>query len=198
MAAVAEGYLSSTAKRGIARILGKETIVEASNAPDFVRSDPSAFWQQTAGPWHYVTVPVGKTYAEVGAPPGGDAVTALEAFAATFRSRTASLADKQMALRFVIHIGGDLHQPLHVGNCTDKGGNEVHVTFFGRPTNLHAIWDSGLVDDEQLSYSEMSAWPARRIAVDDAKTWGVPDPTVWIAESAALRDQSTPLRVRPR
>ncbi len=192
VAAIAERYLSSSARRGVARILGNETIAEASNWPDFMRSDPSPFWQQTANPWHYVTVPVGKTYAEVGAPPEGDAVTALQAFSATVRSTSASLADKQRALRFIIHIVGDLHQPLHVGNGTDKGGNEVHVTFFGRPTNLHALWDAGLVDDEQLSYSEMTAWLAMRVTPANAKAWASPDPTVWIAESAALRDRIYP------
>jgi hypothetical protein len=62
---------------------------------------------------------------------------------------SASLADKQLALRFVVHLVGDLHQPLHVGKCCDKGGNDVKVTWFGKPTNLHAVWDSALVDDEQ-------------------------------------------------
>ena len=45
-----------------------------------MKSDPSPFWQRTASPWHYVTVPEGKTYDEVGAPPEGDAVTALERY----------------------------------------------------------------------------------------------------------------------
>lgn len=192
VAAIAERHLTTRTKRGIARILGTETIIEASNWPDHMRSDPGAFWQKTAGPWHYVTVPPDKTYAEVGAPPEGDALTALRAFSAALRAPTASLADKQQALRFIVHIVGDLHQPLHVGNGTDNGGNEVRVTFFDRPTNLHSIWDSALVDDEQLSYSEMADWLDRRLTAADVKTWGTPDPTVWIAESAALRDRIYP------
>lgn len=192
IATIAERYLSSTARKEIAGILGVETIAEASNWPDFMRSDPSAFWQQTASPWHYVTVPTGKTYAEVGAPPEGDAVTALQSFSTTVASPSASRTDKQLALRFIIHIVGDLHQPLHAGNGTDKGGNDIRVTFNGRPTNLHALWDSGLVDEEQLSYSEMSAWLARRTTRTNAMAWGNAEPIVWIAESAALRDRIYP------
>lgn len=189
---IAEPYLSPTAKAGVKRILGTETLAEAANWPDFMRSDPSAFWQREAGPFHYVTVPAGKTYAEAGAPPEGDAVTALVRFSATVRDPKASLADKQLALRFIIHIVGDLHQPLHAGNGTDKGGNEVRVSFQGEATNLHSVWDSMLPDEEQLSYSEMAAWLGARITPALAKEWKVADPAVWIAESAALRDQVYP------
>nr|WP_184059873.1 S1/P1 nuclease [Sphingomonas aerophila] len=189
---LAEPYLSVPAKAGVKRILGAETMAEASNWPDFMRSDPSDFWQHTASPWHYVTVPAGKAYAEVGAPAEGNAFTALEHFSAVIRDPNASKVDKQLALRFVIHIVGDLHQPLHAGNGTDKGGNDTKVTFMGRPTNLHALWDSGLIGEEQLSYSEMADWLGARITPALAKSWSVPDPTAWIAESAALRDRIYP------
>ena len=185
--AIAQNHLSPRAATGVKRILGLETLAEASTWPDFMRSDPSEFWQHTASPWHYVTVPQGKTYAAVGAPPEGDAVTALQRFSATIRDPKAPLAGKQLALRFIVHIVGDLQQPLHAGNGTDKGGNEVTVTIAGKPSNLHAVWDTGLVDDEQLSYSEMAAWLGARITPADVKDWSTTDPTVWIAESAALR-----------
>lgn len=190
--AIAQPYLDARAKAGVKRILGVETMAEASNWPDLMRSDPDAFWQRTAGPWHYVTVPPGKTYREVAAPTEGDAVTALRRFSATIRDRKASLADKQLALRFIIHIVGDLHQPLHAGNGTDKGGNDTRVTFSGGPTNLHSVWDSGLVDDEQLSYSELATWLGARITTADARAWTTADPNVWIAESIAVRDQIYP------
>jgi len=189
---IATGYLSPNADAAVTRILGTETLAEASTWPDYMRSDPSDFWQHTAGPWHYVTVPPGKRYDQVGAPPEGDAVTALQRFAATVRDPKSSLADKQLALRFIVHIVGDLHQPLHAGNGTDKGGNEVRVTFAGKPTNLHAVWDSALIDDEQLSYSEMARWLRVRITARDATAWTTADPKVWIAESATLRDTIYP------
>lgn len=190
--ALAEPYLTTRAKAGIKAILGVETLAEASNWPDFMRSDPSEFWQKTASPWHYVTVPPGKTYARVGAPAEGDAVTALARFSATVRDPQASLADKQLALRFIVHLVGDLHQPLHAGNGADKGGNDVRVTFMNRGTNLHALWDSGLIDEEQLSYTEYAAWLGARITAANVKNWSTIDPKVWIAEDVALREQIYP------
>ena len=134
----------------------------------------------------------GKIYAEVGAPPEGDAVTALERFSATIRDSSAPLADKQLVLRFIAHIFGDLQQPLHAGNGMDMGGNEIRVTFNGKPTNLHAVWDTALADDEQLSYSEMAGWLGDRIIPADAKTWSSTDLRIWTAESAELRDRIYP------
>ena len=97
-----------------------------------------------------------------------------------------------MALRFIIHIVGDLAQPLHNGNGTDRGGNDLKVTWFGKPTNLHSVWDSLLVDDEQLSYSEMATWLNARITPADVKAWSSADPKVWMADSVTVRDQVYP------
>ncbi len=190
--AIAARLVTRHTRREVRRILGVEGIAEASTWPDFERSNPDDFWQKEAGPFHYVTVPPGRTYADVGAPPEGDAVTALHRFVVTVRDPAASRADKALALRFIIHIVGDLHQPLHAGNGTDKGGNDVKVTFLREPTNLHAVWDSGLIDQEQLSYSEMAAWLLPRITPAERRDWRVTDPRVWIGESVALRDRIYP------
>lgn len=189
---IADARLTSKSRSAVKRILGSETLAEAANWPDFMKSDPSPFWQKTADPWHYVTVPVGKTYDEAEHPPEGDAVTALARYSAVLRDRRASPADRQIALRFVVHLVGDLHQPLHAGNGTDRGGNDRRVTFFGRSTNLHSVWDSGLIDETQLSFSEMAAWLDARITPADARDWSSTDPRDWIAESTALRDQVYP------
>jgi hypothetical protein len=122
--AIAQQYLTPQAQQAISQILVNEDLAEASTYPDEMRADPSEFWKKTANPWHYVTVPVNKTYQEVEAPEEGDALTALNQFTASLKDPKASLADKQLALRFIVHIIGDLHQPLHVGNGTDKGGND--------------------------------------------------------------------------
>jgi hypothetical protein len=194
--AIAEPLLSRKAKAAIAGILGNESLAEASTWADEMKSSPEPFWQSTANPWHWVTVPPGKTYAEVGAPPEGDAFTALKQFEATLRSPTATLAEKQLALRFTIHIIGDLHQPLHVGNGTDRGGNDKKVTFGRDETNLHSVWDGTLVDRQQLSYTEMTAFLTRRITPQLRREWSNKDPLVWISESAAIRDTIYPAEDR--
>lgn len=190
--AIAQAYLSDEAIAAIRDILGPEDAAEGSTWPDFMRASPDDFWRSEANPYHYVTIPKGKAYADVGAPADGDAITALKLFTDILRDPDAPREDKALALRFIVHIIGDLHQPLHAGDGTDRGGNDVEVTFFGRESNLHRVWDSGMIDNEQLSYSEMAAWLQRRITPALAAAWADPNPSVWVNESAAIRDQIYP------
>lgn len=189
---IAEEYLSPRARLAVEDVLGVESLAQASTWPDFMRADPDEFWQSTANPWHYVTVPPGKEYREVGAPEQGDAASALDRFTYQLRDAESSAEERALALRFIIHIVGDLHQPLHVGSGADRGGNDVDVTFFGEPTNLHRLWDSQMIDRRQLSFSEMAEWLAAEITPEDFRAWSTPDPLVWIEESAALRERIYP------
>lgn len=185
---IAEQYLSPAAASQVATILPNESLAEASTWPDEMRSNPDDFWQDVAGPFHYVTVPAGKTYNEVGAPEQGDSVTALTRFRATLLDESASHEDKQLALRFIVHIIGDLHQPLHAGNGTDRGGNDVKVRFFGDDSNLHRVWDTALVEHQKLSYTEWTNWLVPKITTQEMEAWHSTDPSVWIGESTVLRD----------
>src|SRR6476620_7714943 len=190
VAAIADTELSGLARAHVEEILGQgESLDEAANWPDEMRSAPEPFWQKTATPWHYVTLN-GVIYDH--APPEGDALEALNRFRATLRDPNASLADKQLALRFVVHIVGDLHQPLHVGKCCDKGGNDVKVKWFGRDLSLHSVWDSAMVDEEQLSFTELAAKLERHISNDDIIKWWDVNPRDWISESAQIRDTLYP------
>jgi hypothetical protein len=190
VAAIADTQLSGLARAHIEQILGPgESLDEAATWPDDMRADPSPFWQKTASPWHYVTLN-GTTYDH--APPEGDALEALGRFSKMLQDPNASLADKQLALRFVVHLVGDLHQPLHAGKCCDKGGNDVKVTWMGKPTNLHAAWDSSIVDEEQLSFSELAAKLERHISPSDVIAWSDVNPRDWVIESAELRDRVYP------
>ncbi|MBT1451719.1 S1/P1 nuclease [Glaciecola sp. XM2] len=189
---IAEQYLSDEARAAIAAILPNETLAEASTHADEMRSNPAPFWQDVAGPFHYVTVPAGKTYPEVGAPEQGDSVSALAGFTKTLKDPKATLEEKQLALRFAIHIIGDLHQPLHAGNGLDRGGNDVRVSFFNDDSNLHRVWDSGLIDRRGLSFTEWSDWLGSKISDEQAKQWMTTDPIIYITESTQLRDELYP------
>lgn len=190
VAAIADTQLSGLARAQIAQILGPgESLADVANWPDEMRSDPTPYWQKTTPPWHYVTLN-GISYDH--APPEGDALAALAGFSKTLRDPNASLADKQLALRFVIHLVGDLHQPLHVGKCCDRGGNEVKVTWFGKATNLHSVWDSALVDEEQLSFSELADKLERHLSNQQRIAWWDINPRDWISESAQIRDTLYP------
>jgi hypothetical protein len=108
-------------------------------------------------------------------------------FAKQLKSTQTSFAEKQLALRFIVHIIGDLHQPFHAGNGLDKGGNDVKLKFFWEDSNLHRVWDSGLIDGQKLSYTEWTKILSRKISEQQANQWMEVDPKVWIAESAKIR-----------
>lgn len=190
--AIAERHLTEAARQQVEALLPMESLAEASTYPDDMKSNPSEFWQKTASPWHYVTVPADKHYHDVEAPEEGDAVTALNNFTATLKDPKASRTDKQLALRFIVHIIGDLHQPLHAGNGTDRGGNDVKVRFFWQDSNLHRVWDSQLIGQRELSYTEWTDWLDKKITPEDIKAWQSSDPEVWITESTQIRDTIYP------
>jgi hypothetical protein len=190
--AIAEQHLTLKAQLAISQLLPNEDLAEASTHADEMKSNPSEFWQKTANPWHYVNVFDGKTYSDVAPPPEGNAVTALEMFSEQLKSNQSSVAEKQLALRFIVHIIGDLHQPFHAGNGKDKGGNDVKLKFFWEDSNLHRVWDSGLIDRQKLSYTEWTQSLSRKISEQQAKQWMQVEPQVWIAESAEIRANAYP------
>lgn len=191
-ASIADGHLGPKARAAVKELLGTETLAQVSNWPDFMRSAPDPFWQKESVPWHYVTIPVGKRYEDVGPPPEGDAITALKTYSAVVKDPKASLAERRKALRFIIHIVGDLSQPLHVGRPGDRGGNDVKVTYFGDPTNLHTLWDSTLIDSQRLSYTEWTDWLTGNLTVEQLRDWSSADPMQWLADSSAERQALYP------
>ena len=185
--AIADQNLSGAARAQVRLLLGVEDLAEAATWPDDMKSDPADFWRKTASPWHYVTVKEGDRYGPADAPKEGDAITAHKRFTATLRDGKAPLEDRRLALRFIVHILGDLHQPLHAGGGNDRGGNDVKVTFFGQATNLHSVWDSGLIEQRALSYSEYANWLSRSITPAQFIDWSASGPATWVRESIALR-----------
>ena len=59
------------------------------------------------------------------------------------------------ALKFIVHFLGDAHQPMHVSRVEDREGND-QVRFNGLKTNLHSVWDSKLIDKQDLSYEQLA------------------------------------------
>ena len=185
---IAQSRINGKTAAEIELILGKQGLAAMSTWPDEQRSNPQPFWQKDANPWHYVTLPGGKQPSELVSPTEGDALTALERFAAVVRDRQKPRDERALALRFITHIIGDLHQPLHVGNGTDRGGNDVRVKWFGNQSNLHSVWDSGMIDGQKMSFTEYTHRLERRLTVEQTIAWWDARPQTWIGESALLRD----------
>jgi hypothetical protein len=155
---IADSYLTSTAKKQIAKILGNESIAMATNWADFIKSDSTLSY---LSPWHYADLPGGLSHTQVlnffKKDTLTDAYTKLNFLIKELKNKRLAKEKKQMYLRLLIHIVGDIHQPLHVGRPSDRGGNDIKVTWFGSSTNLHSVWDSKIIDNQQLSYTEYAA-----------------------------------------
>jgi len=152
---IADSYISTKTRKEIKEILGNESIAMASNWPDFIKSDPTYKYLDV---WHYVDFERGTTQAQMQSVLEKDTIanayTKLNFLIAELKKKDLEKDKKVMYLKLVIHIIGDISQPYHVGYSDDKGGNDIKVTWFGENTNMHSIWDSKLIESQQLSYTE--------------------------------------------
>jgi len=146
---IAEENLTPEAREKLTQLFGHADLARLANWADEVKSDPD--WKH-AYDWHYCTILEGQEYQ--GPDDGGRAVQKVTEFTDLLKRGILGEKDQKDVLRFIIHIVGDLHQPLHVGNGTDRGGNDVKVTWFNEETNLHRVWDSQMIDHMQYSYTE--------------------------------------------
>lgn len=151
---IAEEHLTKKAQKNIEKLLGGESLAVVSTWMDEIRSDHR--YDHTHD-WHWTTIPDGGTYAEAEKNPDGDLIEAIGRMKATLQSDTADRENKIKALKMLVHLVGDLHQPLHVGNGEDRGGNSVKVKWFYESSNLHRVWDSEMIDQKQYSYTELAA-----------------------------------------
>src|ERR1700759_3022604 len=152
---IADSYLTPKARAAIKAILGHESLAMASNWADFIKSDPNFNYLSV---WHYIDMDKVDTYPEMQAylkqDTSTDAYTKMNFLIAELKKKELSKENKLLYLRMLIHIVEDVHQLMHVGHTDDKGGNDIKLTWFNTPTNLHSIWDSQLIDFQQLSYTE--------------------------------------------
>ncbi|MGB5358149.1 MAG: S1/P1 nuclease, partial [Eudoraea sp.] len=88
----------------------------------------------------------------------------------------------------LIHLIGDLHQPMHVGRLEDKGGNDIQLQWFGRGTNLHRLWDSNMIDDYGMSYSELTQ-KLPRLSKSQLSMLQKGDVLDWVEESQQLANE---------
>lgn len=182
---IAELNLSTKAKTKIKDLIGEEPLWHTSTWADEIRSDPK--WGFSS-PWHYVSIPTGKTYFDQKRNKDGDVIEALYRLEDVLRDKTASKEKKIEALKFIVHFVGDLHQPLHVGLAEDRGGNMIKVKWFKDEKNLHQVWDEDIVDFEQLSYSEYAKY-LNKFDKAEKENWSLGNYLDWANESMSFRAQ---------
>jgi hypothetical protein len=176
---VAEQHLDKKAKKRIGKILDCNSMAEVSTWMDDIRSDST--YDHTHD-WHWVTVPEGTTYEQSVKNPHGDVIMKIEELTKALKKGGLPAATEAEYLKFLIHLVGDLHQPLHVGANDDMGGNAVKVQWFGKPSNLHSVWDSGIIDSKALSYTELTSFLGEP-SKEQIKQWQSTSVREWAAES---------------
>ncbi|SHJ08602.1 S1/P1 Nuclease [Mesonia phycicola] len=152
-AKIAEGYLKKKTIRKIEKLLDGESLALISNFGDDIKSDPA---YKKFSRWHYVNIPSNKTYEEVKDELGENLIWAIEECVSKLKEDKTSREDKQFYLKMLVHLIGDLHQPLHVGRAEDKGGNAIEVKWFNKKSNLHRVWDSEMIESFDMSYSDLA------------------------------------------
>lgn len=183
---IAENHLSKKAKEALRTIMGHESLAEASTWMDEIRSDNK---YDHTHPWHYMSVPEGQTYATCEKNSKGDIFEAIGRMQEIIKNQNSTQVEKKHAIRMLTHLVGDIHQPLHVGNGQDRGGNSVKIKWFFDDSNLHRIWDSEIIDEKKMSYTEIALMVDHPVDEIEKSTLCSTDLNVWVSEAIALRKQ---------
>lgn len=151
--AIADQYLTKKTKRHLKKILDHQSLAFVSTYSDEIKADPR---YKAFDTWHYVNTSLDEDYESSTKNPKGDLVTGIAHCITTIKDPHASDSDKAFYLKMLIHLIGDLHQPLHVGREEDRGGNDIIVNWHHQSSNLHKVWDSQMIESYNMSYSELA------------------------------------------
>lgn len=152
VAYIAECHFTPATADSVAALLDGRSPVYWANWLDNASYTPTYGYTKT---WHYKNIDEDVKYSDAPINPKGDVVTASREQIAILADPKSTKDQKSLALKILVHLLGDMHQPMHLGHLTDRGGNSVKVKFFDNNTNLHSIWDGALMNAAHAwSYTE--------------------------------------------
>ncbi len=181
---IAEANLTAEARKKINEILPvNTTLADAAVWPDHEGRSVRDF-----DPLHYVSIPESAEGYDQGrdCPEGNCMVEALKWFLAVIADKNAPIMVRRVALYYVAHLVGDMHQPLHAGRAGDRGGVDTAVSYRGATTNLHFFWDTNLVELETGTDEEIAKRFTANLTQEERLKWQAGDPTQWTNESLML------------
>jgi len=200
--AIAHKHLTPEARRQVFALLKddrladgqrshRRTLGEIAYWADEIKDTP---WGRSRGAWHFDDIPVcGEAQASQYCRKGACASAQLSRHLDILADARALPRRKNEALKWVVHLAGDVHQPLHAATHDDRGGNDVQVSFFGErdnppygTINLHAIWDVHMVRRLILDRGGEDAIVAPDIGEAQQAAWGHGSIAGWVRESHAL------------
>ena len=192
VAEIAEQYLEPATARQVRELLAPENATALADVSTW--ADEIGPQRPETVPWHFVDIPI---HPPAGTSAGYDAardcprgdcvVAAIERFAAVLRDRSAPPRQRLEALKWVVHLVADIHQPLNCADDGDRGGNEIRVDFLGRHTSLHAVWDSGMLEAAGIADERAYAFElAQAITPARLAQWRRGTPVDWATESYGI------------
>lgn len=178
--------LSDPARAAVSALLAVKTPEEFSGACTWA-DDAVAERPETAG-WHFINIPKTARTVDLARDCKAPASCVVEQIdrQTEILAGPAPKAARAEALRFLAHLMADLHQPLDVAFAEDHGGRDIKITFLGKPTDMHALWDSLILNASNppsRGYTpflqEMADRHNReRWTVGTAKDWA--EETLWV------------------
>jgi hypothetical protein len=199
VAELAERRLSGDARAAVNGLLAgtaEDSLADVATWPDDVRELPDYNWSARL---HYVNFPrdAGCRYrARRDCPDGGCVIGAIERYARTLGDRRRAVAERREALKFLVHFVGDIHQPLHAGYADDRGGNLFQIYYLGRGSNLHSLWDGGILRQSRLDWRAYADRLDVRRAEGDSR-WSTRAPQRWAEASCRLLGEAQVYPRRP-
>jgi hypothetical protein len=180
--------MTDSAKKGVFALLGISTEKEFTES--CLWADEIAKTRPEVAAWHGISLPKAERQFDLARDCPAKtscSVAQVEKHAAVLKS-TAPKAEKADSLRFLAHLIGELHQPLNIGFTDHLSGRQISGMFHGLPSNLHAVWDNGLIatfvspgkDNAKLIY-EVSAWTGRLYGADKKTPLAWANETLWVA-----------------
>jgi hypothetical protein len=152
VADIAEAHLTPAAREQVKQLLAVDHVHhlwEISEWADEAKSEGLE-----GSPSHTIRLPIdGKAPAEHPCPGHFCADDAITRYSAVLTDSTQSAQDREIALKYIVHLVGDLHQPLHGTNATGSG---VQVVFQGKQMNLHVVWDSGIIEAHSRDHADLA------------------------------------------
>lgn len=182
---VAQEELSGKTRRALDKLLDGQSIASISNFADEIKAD-RRFKEFSA--WHYVNIPPGMDYSDIEPSKYGDLVVGIQKCISMVKNDKNTKEDRVFYFKMLVHLIGDLHQPMHIGRVEDKGGNDIQVQWFGNGSNLHRVWDSNMINDYGLSYTELATSLPK---LDKKEKRAIQNGTVldWVEESQEIANK---------
>ncbi|MDH5762356.1 MAG: S1/P1 nuclease [Nitrospinota bacterium] len=180
---IAEMNLDPEVLKAIRKEFNIKHLANVANWADEIKKSP-----HKPDVLHYTNIAMGhRSYDPQRDCPQKRCVTAkIEEYKSILSDFHSSVKSRKEAFKFLVHLVADVHQPMHLGNEKDRGGNDISVNFGEKQTNLHRVWDHDLIFLAGKSQRQFARELNRSITLENRKLWSRGSPGDWSNESRIL------------